>query len=385
MKHSRIAPLFLILSLVLSTTTGLFAAEKYQPNPEELSQRLDAMVNPSSNVMVDVYGPAAGAVLKLSGPKFEFMQAAGLADVDKAVPVKVDDRFEIGSTTKIFTALIFMQLAEDGLLLLDDPLSKWLPEWAEKIPNGNDITLRQLATHTSGIRDYADALIDAGAKDEAAMQRYYEPGELIRYASDHGKPDFAPGAEGRWKYSSTGYILLGLVLEKVTEKTYSELLHERIIDPLKMDQTSFPNSVPEEAGLVQGYDSYPGGKNTTGWNLSQGWAAGGIISTANDMHKFLQAFANGRFFRDPSTLLVMAKFVKNDDVSKHLGATGYGIGLIEYAKGVWGHGGQTPGYENIMMFVPGSKFSMIALTNTAQGPVPEMQAMASVLQKMAKR
>jgi amidase len=353
------------------------------PDTQDLHNLLLKMVDPTLDSLPDAYGPAPGAVLQVDGPDFHFLEAAGLADLEKKTRIKTDDRFEIGSNSKMFTAVLLVQLAEQEVLALDDSLAKWLPDWAAKIPNGDRISLRQLATHTSGIRDYADDIIGAGVKDEAALHRSYTPGELIQYALDNGKPDFAPGEKGKWKYSNTGYILLGMVLEKATGKQYGDLLREHFFKPLAMKNSSFPDSIPDDSALVHGYVSFPGGKNTTGWNLSQGWAAGGIISSAADMRIFLQALANGELFKDKSTLLAMAEFVRNDEVKKHLGTTGYGLGLIEYAQGVWGHGGQTLGYESTMMFVPGTDITMIALTNAAQGPVLQMRSLAPVLQKMA--
>jgi CubicO group peptidase (beta-lactamase class C family) len=170
------------------------------------------MVDPKLESMADTFGPAPGAVLQVNGPDFEYLQSRGFSDVENQTPMAPDDLFEIGSNTKMFTAVLFMQEAEDNNLLLDDLLAKWLPDWAQKIPNGDTMTLRQLATHTSGIWDYADTIIGAGEKDDTVMKRYYSPGELIQYAIDNGEPSFSPGEEGRWKYSNTGYILLGLVI-----------------------------------------------------------------------------------------------------------------------------------------------------------------------------
>ena len=372
--------LFFSLALILGHNAwGGTAA----PNTGDMHNLLLKMVDPALKSLPDAYGPAPGAVLQVNGPDFHFLETAGFADLEKKTPIRPDDRFEIGSNTKMFTAALFVRLAEQEVLGLDDSLAKWLPDWAAKIPNGDRVSLRQLASHTSGIRDYADDIIGAGIKDHAALRRAYTPEELVRYALDNGMPDFAPGEKGKWKYSNTGYILLGMALEKATGKKYADLLREYFFQPLGMKNSSFPDSVPEDPALVQGYASFPGGKNTTAWNLSQGWAAGGIISTTADMRVFLQALANGRLFKDKSTLLAMAEFVRNDDVNKHLGTTGYGLGLIEYGQGVWGHEGQTPGYESTMMFVPGTDITMVALTNAAQGPVLQMRSLATVLQKMA--
>jgi amidase len=379
-------PLFLLVLSCLLLTALPPAARANDPQAQikkALHELLGQMVDPTLAAKPDMYGPAPGAVLLVTGPDFHFLEAAGFADVDKKTPVRPQDRFEIGSNTKMFTAALLVQLAEQEKLGLDDHLSKWLPEWAAKVPGGEEITLRMLANHTSGLPDYADDIIGQGVKDDKLMHKSYTPAEIVDYALKHGKQEFTPGEKGRWQYCNTGYILLGMILEKAAGKKYGDLLRERIFTPLGLTDTSFPDTVPNDPALVQGYVSYPGGKNTTGWNLSQGWAAGGIISTAADMHTFLLALGNGKLFKDQSTLLAMAEFVHSNDIEEHLASRGYGLGLIEYVKGVWGHGGQTLGYESELMFVPGTEITMVALPNAGQGPVLQMRSLAPLLQKMA--
>src|SRR5512139_2539876 len=114
-----------------------------------------------------------------------------------------------------------MQLQEAGLLSMDDLLSKHLPEWAAKLPNGDKITLRQMAQHTAGLWDYADDIIGGGAADPVALEKSYTPAELVQYAADKGKPYVAPG-EG-WHYTNTGYLLLVMIPEKTTGQTLNEL------------------------------------------------------------------------------------------------------------------------------------------------------------------
>jgi amidase len=344
---------------------------------------LQQIVDPAMQSIPNALGPAPGAVIRLDAPGLNFLEAAGLASVEDGTPMEADVPFEIGSNTKMFTAVMLMQLDEEGVLSLDDPLSKWLPEWAEKIPNGDQMTLHQLANHTSGIWDYADDILGAAAKDEDAMRRAYTPEELVQYTIDNGTPDFAPGEEGQWNYSNTGYILLGLVLEAATRQEYTNLLQERILDPLEMTETSFPNDVPEPGSIVDGYTAYPDGKNATQWNLSQAWTAGGVISTAADMTTFLQALANGQLFQDPQTLLKMADFVEYDVITQKIGVKGYGIGLLEFVDGVWGHGGQTLGFESALMFVPGTEITLAGLTNAGIGPLQSLYSLAPLLQQIA--
>ena len=102
---------------------------------------------------------------------------------------------------------------------------------------------------------------------------------------------------------------------------------------------------PAPGALVQSYVSYPGGENVTDWNLSQGWAAGGIISTASDLRLFLRALAHGMVFARPEPLPVMADFFETEAIRIHNGSLGYARGFVEYGKNVWGHGSQTLGYE----------------------------------------
>ena len=157
-----------------------------------------------------------GLVLLVDTPDGRYLQAAGVSSLEDGTPMQTGDRLEIGSNTKSFVIVLLLQLQEQGVLSLDDPLSQWLPDWAEKIPNGDQMTLRQLAQHTSGIWDYGDPIIAEAANDPATLEQGYTPEELVQYALDNGTPDFAPGEEGMWKYSNTGYVLLGMVIEKAT-------------------------------------------------------------------------------------------------------------------------------------------------------------------------
>ncbi len=120
-----------------------------------------------------------------------------------------EDILEIGSNTKSMTIVLLMQLVEDGLIALDDPLSQYLPDQAALLPNGDQITIRQMAQHTAGLYDYADNIIAAGLSDPAALEAGFSPAELVQDAVDNGTPYFAPGEEGQWHYSNTGYVSVG--------------------------------------------------------------------------------------------------------------------------------------------------------------------------------
>ncbi len=198
---------------------------------------------------------APGGVLLADTPQGRFVSAYGLASTQDQTPMQPTDAFQIGSNTKSFTTVLSLLLQEDGVWSLDDPLSKWLPEQAAKIPNGDQITLRMLGQNHTGIPDYADAVIGeslAGESlDQEVLEKGYTPEELVDIGVQLREPSFAPG-EG-WEYSTTNFILLGMAAEAATGKTLDQLYQERIFDPLGMENTYLLNDVPEDGSFVNGY------------------------------------------------------------------------------------------------------------------------------------
>ncbi|MFL7838055.1 MAG: serine hydrolase [Candidatus Promineifilaceae bacterium] len=348
---------------------------------ELIDASLDNLVYNESLPLELALDKAPGAVVLIDSPDGSMIKAGGFANVEEKRPMSTYDRLEIGGGTMMFTGVLLAQLQEEGLLSLDDPLSKWLPDVAAWIPNGDVITLRQLATHTSGIPDYSDAVISAGAGDSEALRSGYTPEELVRLAVENMPPDFNPGEPGQWHFSNTGYILLGMVLEAAGGQSYADMLQNRIFSPLGMTNTELLEGTPYIDSIVDGYMTYPYETDTSEWNGSQGWAAGGIISTAADLGKFARSLMGGALFKDPATLAVMTDFVKvpenrNTAVS---GGSGYGIGLMEFAPGLWGHRGQTIGFSSIVALDPAAQFVFIVLTNSAEGGVGEDQLMGAYL------
>jgi D-alanyl-D-alanine carboxypeptidase len=134
------------------------------------------------NFTEDLLCAAPGAVLLVDAPDGRFLKSIGVSSVEDQTPLQVSDAFEIGSNTKSFTVVLALQLQENGVWSLDDPLSNWLPDVAAQIPNGDEVTLRQMAGNTSGIWDYANPLLGAGVTDESLRQKTYTPEEIVAYA-----------------------------------------------------------------------------------------------------------------------------------------------------------------------------------------------------------
>ncbi|MCB0086629.1 MAG: serine hydrolase [Caldilineaceae bacterium] len=276
--------------------------------------------------------------------------------------MQVDDRFEIGSNTKSFTAVLALQLQEEGVWSLADPLRQWLPDVAARIPNGDAITLRHLASNTSGVWDYANPLIGASIENNT-LEQGYTPQELIDYVVANGAPDFAPGQGGA--YSSTNFVLLGMAIEAATGQSLADLYQRKIFAPLAMVDSALLAGVPAAGQIVDGYYMQPSGAlmNTTQWNGSQGWAAGGIISTAADMAAYAKALDSGQLFHDPDSSAALIDF-GGQPILPFL-AYGLGIGKFSDDPLAWGHGGQTAGFETLFVVYPQNQTYVVLLTNSA--------------------
>jgi D-alanyl-D-alanine carboxypeptidase len=230
------------------------------------------------------------------------------------------------------------------------------------VPNGHHITLRQLLTHTSGLYNYLDdGFIDMVLSDRS---RIWTPQELAMYAAV--RPTyFAPGEPGRWHYSNTNYILLGMVVEHATGVSLADQVYWRIIKPLGMNDTYFDPDASRPPALVRGY---VGERDYTDINLSFAWAAGGMVSTVHDVGLFAQALFGGRLLRQ-DTFHAMHTF---DSGHGGLGAPyfSYGLGLMQDVMGIGagpgdqprpaeqglvrGHTGGLTGYRSAMWYMPES-------------------------------
>ncbi|HDR4766567.1 TPA: beta-lactamase family protein [Bacillus cereus] len=268
---------------------------------------------------------------------------AGIADLRTKKPMKTDFRFRIGSTTKTFTATVLLQLAGENRLNLDDSIEKWLPGVIQG--NGydsNQITIRQILNHTSGIADYIKSK-DFDMKD---TKKAYTAEELVKMGISL-PPDFAPGKG--WSYSNTGYVLLGMLIEKVTGNSYAEEVENRIIEPLDLSNTFSPgNSTvipgPKHARGYVKYDGESGLKDVTYFNPSIASSAGDMISTADDLNKFFSYLLSGKLLKEQQLkqmLTTVPTGIEEID--------GYGLGIYETklpnGVSIWGHAGGVPGFS----------------------------------------
>ena len=301
-------------------------------------------------------GGAPGAIAAVRTPEGTWISTRGVADLSSGEPMQADMHHRIGSVTKPFTSTLLLQAEAEGLLSLEDTIDQYI----KGVPNGDEITLRQMADMASGIADYTENK-QMWAEVLSDPERVWTPQELARIGIKDS-PMFDPGTD-RY-YSNTNFILLGLVLEQVTGKPLERLYSKQIIKPLHLKETSFPDaadsSIPDPH--AQGYylksqDAEP--VNATEWNPSWGWAAGGMISTAEDMLLAGRALGTGQGLLPPKQQAErLDSFILNDN-----GNAGYGLGLT-YDRGWIGHGGYIPGYNTQLFYHPDLDATVVVEVNS---------------------
>lgn len=257
--------------------------------------------------------------------------------------------FRIGSVTKTFTAAAIFQLAEAGSLSLDDLLEEWVPGYYD----GLGVTLRHLMSNTSGIVSYNYV----GSFDDT---RPWTPDELVSWAVTH-EPTlrFDPGSQ--WEYSNTNWVLLGLVIEAVTGRSYEAEMRERFLEPLGLHDTYVAASGDDHPGLVDCYDE--AGTNITGVaDPSFGWAAGAMVSTPSDLARWGAALYGGEVLGPESLAAMVTPFTLDDGST----VPEYGLGAFVEDDGtnaIYGHTGGIGGYMTYLYFWRNDRIALVVSVN----------------------
>ncbi|MET8381802.1 serine hydrolase domain-containing protein [Streptosporangium canum] len=315
-----------------------------------------------------VEGGSVSAVAEVRNGTEVWRGGSGTVTVHGGGPAPVRGRFRAGSTTKSFIATVILQLAGEGRLSLDDEVERLLPGLVE---DGGEITVGRLLQHTSGLADYTTGLFDG---DGVPRWRYrtWSPEELVRRAD--GLPrGFPPGAG--FAYSNTNYVVLGMIIEKVTGRPYATEIERRILRPLGLRDTLLPGASPEVPGPhAHAYVAVRrGGRvvpvDVTNFNPTMAGAAGELVSTTGDLNRFYGALLGGRLL-GPAMLRRM----------KDPGTTGgYGLGL-EVAPlscgTAYGHGGGGPEYLVISFTSADGNRQVTVSTKPYSGdPGPRLRAL----------
>lgn len=364
LKRLSSAAAFLIIAFASTHVHGQRTAAV--PDAQSLRKELQTKLN-EWHAAGKFPGATFGAVLS-NGDTISL--AVGFSDRDAKTPMKPTDRMPAGSTGKTFAAALAMQLIKDGKLSLDDKIEKFFAKepWFARVSNAREITVRQLMNHTSGLvryefkKEFTDFLT-------ANPYKVWTPEDRLAYLFDAPAP-FEAGKG--WEYSDTNYIVLGMILERITGKQFYAEAKKRFVDKHKLNDT-IPQDGPVLKGVIQGYagPSNPfGGKDKM---IENGkfivnpqleWTGGGWASTGIDLARWAKLMYEGKAF-DTSLVPVML-----DGVPARLGPNvKYGLGAIIRPTpngGVtYGHSGFFPGYMTDMMYFPDQKLALAVQVNTS--------------------
>ena len=298
-----------------------------------------------------------GAIVGIWGPAGEYVRAFGVADKATGALMKTDFYSRIGSLTKTFTVTAVLQLVDQGKAGLDDPIAMYIQD----VPQGDQITLRQLARMQSGSVPYDDT--EEFCEDYLGdPQRPFTPQQLLEY-SFAKPPSFPPGTA--WEYCNTNTILLGLLVEEISGQSVGDYLHQHILVPLALTHTALQTTAAFPEPHAQGYTALgaaPGGvRIATDWNPSWGWTAGAMTSTLADLRIWTHAVATGTLL-EPETQRQRLETVS----MAHDGAAdpnNYGLGIFN-ASGWIGHSGSLPGYQSVGAYLPQAQTTLVVLLNT---------------------
>ncbi|MFB7614989.1 serine hydrolase domain-containing protein [Kitasatospora sp. NPDC056181] len=330
-----------------------------------------AGVRAALQAAVNAGAPGAFAVIRDHGAaEGKVSLTVGKADLD-GTPMNADWRFRVGSNSKMFTAVLVMQLVEQGRIDLDKPLRDYLP--AGTLPEGWTMTGRQVMEHRAGIYDHTNDLLEqAGEETTSAFEarirhNVYDPAKLVSMSVAHGV-QYTPGS--RYSYSNTDFVLMGLAVEHITGRPYADVLRDEVIDPLALSRTSF--EVPAEGiegrhvtGYLTNDDRSKPLLDSTEQTGSWVWSAGAVVSSARDMDRFLTTLMAGS-----------AGGLVSDDSLKQMTSVlptptakvSYGLGLRQIALScgnVFGHGGIVQGFQTQSFTTPDGRRSVVVFANAS--------------------
>ncbi|MEV4057880.1 serine hydrolase domain-containing protein [Amycolatopsis sp. NPDC049688] len=283
------------------------------------------------------------ALVRATGPDGCWSGTAGVADRRTGTPVNPDARFRIGSVTKVFTAVVVLQLVAEHRIDLAGTVQEYLPGL---LPAGYPaVTVRQLLDHTSGL---PSPVLDDESVEYQLAHRFdrWTPEQYVAAAFAQGRKEFEPGRMQH--YRNIGYIIAGMLVEKITGRSYESQVRDRIVRPLRLTGTTAPGHDPALHGpFVHGYQEMTDGslQDVTRWDQSFGWAASAIVSTTNDLDVFTEALLGGKLL-PPSVQAELFAVPPVDDLTgKH---ASYSVGLQRFTLPgvgeVWGKSGGRYGY-----------------------------------------
>jgi D-alanyl-D-alanine carboxypeptidase len=358
----------MIVAMLLALAAGAIAAVPANGAPAGTPSPADAAVRRRIDAVVQrvraTYGgktPVPGVVIGVwDANGASYQHAYGYADIAHKRPMSIADHFRIGSNTKTFVVAVILQLVDEGKLGLDDTVSHF--DLGLNVPNGNKITIRQLCDMRSGLVEaYDDPKLQQGSLEPGAT---FPPRQTIAWALRQ-KPYFAPGAG--YHYSNTNYLLLGMIVEKLTHDTIGDQIRTRLLEPYRLSDTSYPTTEAMPEPWAHGYLLT---KNRT-WEDVSGTvpvelmgAAGAMISNMGDMKRWIQLYTTGKVSK--------AATYKSLKSCAYTGEGDLYFGLaLGCSAGWYGYTGGLPGYNTADYYFPAKGVTIVAWVDVqANTPSP---------------
>lgn len=362
------------------------------PTAPERSVRLQSLLDE----LVGSQGNVRNGVLLVEGPDFKWKGTSGMAFPESGLPMLADDQFNIDSVAKMMTATIVMMLVEDKKLSLDDRIGTYLPSSLmqglhvyEGVSYSDVITIRHLLNHSSGIPDdWADPkFFDLILAD---LQRRWTPQETIEFVKKNCEPSFAPG--GGFQYSDVGYNLLGLIIERITGQGLHEAYRDLLLDPLGMNHTYRPShedprpSIPGRGPSRRYLDDLE--CTLLPAVMTADWAGGGLISTTEDLNRFIRAFVENRIFKHEDTRKEMLSWAESGPFHNY----GYGISRVLFDESdnpkhaglgeIWGHAGSS---NCFMFYWPREDLTMVGTLNQIDCERNRYDIIASIMRAVSEK
>ena len=377
-----------------TTTTG---APSASPALKPIDQAaLQAVVEKATKEML-----VPGAVVAIRTPQGSYTAAVGTTELGKQTPPDVNTHFRIASNSKTMTAALVVLLVQDGKLKFTDPVSNYVPD----VPNGANITVAELLTMRSGLYNYTNAP-EFSAELDANLAKAWTPQEVLAIAFGH-PPNDPPNTA--YEYNNTNYALLGLIAEKAGGRPLRDQLRDRLFGPLSLQQTSLPAvddaSIP--APYSHGYmyggsayamvdDPYPADIKTaakagtlkpidyTNENASYAHAAGGVISTADNIATWIRDLVSGRVFNADYQKRWLDSVQAEDPGNPEGQKYGYGISYQRFSPtaSMYYHGGEMPGFNSFMGYDPDNDVSLVIWTNLTISPADDNTTAQALLPTM---
>jgi D-alanyl-D-alanine carboxypeptidase len=345
----RLAVIVVILVTALAAVTGEVSAQ----SSRQLSRADRTFVDQTVEQLMSQQR-LPGLMLTITGPKGSYTKSYGVANIRTRAPMRLSDHVRIASITKSFTATAVLQLVDRRRLKLSDKLAKFV----RGVPNGNRITVRELLAMRSGIYDFTSDPTFVKRFDANPLIKF-KPLDIIPIMRRH-KPLFSPGA--RTSYADGNYVLLGIILEKITHRSPASVITSNIIKPLNLRHTSFPSTAkmpnPFSRGYYAGDDGNGALRDYTAVNPNVAWTAGGMVSTLGDLLTWGKALATG-------TLLskgLQAQRLHFGTIPNNGPPLGYGLGILRFGNWI-GHDGAIFGFSTVTFYDRSNGAQIVAAAN----------------------